>query len=288
MKNRSRESKKFHRNPFMLKISSHRRVLFLIPEIKYFPVCMAGDSTPLVVKEEGLTYESIFPINPFYDQGDDVHVVIPDYRKLIEENHDPGMNRIFEAIKRRVQVDRIHLAKDRSFFYIDPVSSRNELDNVKISLAFQREVINNIEPAVQPDLIHCHGWMTGLIPAVARQMGIPCLFTLNSLQNARATIAYIEDQGIDAAFFWQDLYYDRMPLDYRETRESNAVDFLLSGIFSASNVIAENLEILIEIERSLNDYPKTPMRQLIKNKCERGSIFCFKNRIALSHEFVGL
>ncbi len=249
---------------------------------------MAGDSNPLVVGAEGLPYESIFPINPFYDQGTEVHVVIPDYRKLIEEYHDPGLKRIFEAIKRQVPLDRIHLAKDRSFFYLDPVSSRDELDNVKISLAFQREVINNIEPAVQPDLIHCHGWMTGLIPAVARQMGIPCLFTLNSVQSARATIAYIEDQGIDAAFFWQDLYYERMPVDYAETREFNTVDFLLSGIFSASNVIAGNLEVLIEIERSLNGFPKTPMRQLIKNKCEQGSMFYFNNRTALNREFVGL
>jgi len=45
--------------------------------------------------------------------------------------------------------------------------------------------------------------MTGLIPAVARQMGIACLFTLHSMQSSRATIAYIEDQSIDAAFFWQ-------------------------------------------------------------------------------------
>lgn len=65
----------------------------------------------------------------------------------------------------------------------------------------------------------------------------------------------------------------RMPVDYAETRESNTVDFLLSGIFSASNVIAGNLDVLIEIERSFNGYPKTPMSRLIKSRCEKGSMF---------------
>ena len=74
---------------------------------------------------------------------------------------------MFEA---RQADDRLHLAEDRAFFYLRSVYSNYGSENEKIALAFQREIINNIIPHVQPDLIHCNDWMTGLIPAVARQL----------------------------------------------------------------------------------------------------------------------
>ena len=47
---------------------------------------------------------------------------------------------------------RIHLAEDRIFYYQDRVYSNHEEVDLKIALAFQREVINNIIPTVKPDL----------------------------------------------------------------------------------------------------------------------------------------
>ena len=61
--------------------------------------------------------------------------------------------------------------------------------NLKLALAFQREVINHVIPDVQPDLIHCNDWMTGLIPAAARRMGIPCLFTVHNIHTHKLTLA---------------------------------------------------------------------------------------------------
>jgi starch synthase/alpha-amylase len=75
--------------------------------------------------------------------------------------------------------------------------------------------------------------MTGLIPALARQRGIACLFTFRNLQSGKCPLSRIEDRGIDSAEFWQHLYFERMPGNYEETRESNPVDFLASGIFAA-------------------------------------------------------
>ena len=62
----------------------------------------------------------------------------------------------------------------------------------------------------------------------------------------------IEDRGIDAAYFWQNLYYTRMAYTYEATRETNPVDMLASGIFAAHFVTlnigskhgAKNLEII--------------------------------------------
>ena len=94
-------------------------------------------------------------------------------------------------------------------------------------------MINLIIPEVQPDLIHCYDWMTGLIPAMARHMGIPCIFTMYRLDSPRLLLSTIEERGIDAAAFWQYCYYSRMPINYEETRHTNPVDMLTTGLFAA-------------------------------------------------------
>jgi glycogen synthase len=268
------------RSPCIKKFSdvTRPRVLFLIPEISYSPLIIGSGPSLLIAINDKLHNFSTITLDELYGPGADIHFVIPDYRNLIDFYHDPGLIRIISMLKGIVSDDKIHMARDRSLFYLDPVLYPSEFDQIKVALAFQREVINSIEPEVQPDLIHCNGWMTGLIPAIANQMGIPSLFTLQSVRSAKATLAYIEDQGIDAAFFWRGLFYERMPINYEETRESNPVDFLLAGIYAASYVIAGSLEAYVEIERSLNGYPKTPMRQLIKDKYESKSIWFFNKK----------
>jgi starch synthase len=150
--------------------------------------------------------------------------------------------------------DRVHLAEDRAFFYLNRVYSAYGGENTKLSLAFQREVINNIVPRVQPDLIHCNDWMTGLIPAMARQMGIPCLFTIHNIHTVKATLAHIEDRGIDAAYFWQHLFYESFSATYEEAWDRNPVDFLASGVFGAHFVNTVSPRFLEEIVEGRHDF----------------------------------
>jgi type II secretory ATPase GspE/PulE/Tfp pilus assembly ATPase PilB-like protein len=77
------------------------------------------------------------------------------------------------------------------------VYSSDEQDNTKSALVFQREVINNIIPFVRPDIIHCHDWMTGLIPAYARRLGIPSLFTLHNIHTDKLLLEAIEARASD-------------------------------------------------------------------------------------------
>ena len=104
---------------------------------------------------------------------------------------------------------RLHLAEDRSFYYRSHVYGGPE--GHLAAIAFQREVINNTLTQVRPDLIHCHDWTTGLIPALAKKHGIPCVFTVHNIHTERLTLALLEDRGIDTACFWQNLYFDRPP-----------------------------------------------------------------------------
>ena len=134
--------------------------------------------------------------------------------------------------KSRMPDEHIHLAEDRCFYYRDRVYSQSGA-NPRLALAFQREVINHIIPEVQPDLIHCNDWMTGLIPAAARRMGIPCLFTVHNIHTHKLTLAQVEDAGIDAAEFWGNLYYEYPPYDYFSAHDNDPIDLQASGVFAA-------------------------------------------------------
>jgi len=167
------------------------------------------------------------------ERGADVHVALPHYRRLFGVEPSAFRNDDWRDYKRKPTHANLHLAEDRSFYYRDRVYSHQSQDNPEVALAFQREVINNIIPRVEPDLIHCHDWMTGIIPAAARRLNIPCVFTIHNIHTERQSLARMEQAGIDAAEFWQSLYLERFPGNYEESREHNPVNFLASGIIAS-------------------------------------------------------
>ncbi|MBU0986577.1 MAG: glycogen/starch synthase, partial [Proteobacteria bacterium] len=182
------------------------RILIVTPEITYLPDRMGDFASFFTAKAGGLADVSAALISSLFEQGADVHVALPDYRAIFSDGLTPVLKKELSRIQRKMPDDRIHLAEDRAFYYINRVYSAYGEENIKLSVAFQREVINHIVPQVQPDLIHCNDWMTGLIPAMARHMEIPCLFTIHNIHTVKTTLAYIEDRGIDAAYFWPNLY----------------------------------------------------------------------------------
>jgi len=244
------------------------RVLIVTPEVTYLPDRMGGLETFFTAKAGGLADVSAALISALFEQGADVHVALPDYRAIFSDRLAPVLKKETHRIQRKMPDDRIHLAEDRAFYYINRVYSLYGEENIKLSLAFQREVINNIVPHVQPDLIHCNDWMTGLIPAMARQIGIPCLFTIHNAHTIKTTLAYIEDRGIDAAYFWRNLYYEHMAFNYEGSRDSNPVDLLTSGVFAAhfTNVVSPTF--LSEIVNGKHDFVYGPLRQELANKVQ--------------------
>ncbi len=112
--------------------------------------------------------------------------------------------------------------------------------------------------------------MTGLIPAAARRMGIPCLFTLHNIHTQKATLEAIEDRGIDAAPFWKNLYYERPPYNYEESRSGNPVDMLTSGIFAAHFINTVSPTFLREIVDGWHGFIPEYIRNEIRNKYYAG------------------
>jgi len=236
------------------------------PEVTYLPDRMGGLASFYTAKAGGLADVSAALISALFEQGADVHVAMPDYRSLFSDKLAPVLKEEIHRIQNKMPTDRVHLAEDRAFYYINRVYSSYGDENIKLSLAFQREVINNIVPRVQPNLIHCNDWMTGLIPAMAREQGIPCLFTIHNVHTVKTTLAAIEDRGIDAAYFWQNLYFENMAVSYEQTRNHNPVDLLASGIFAAHFVNVVSPTFLQEIVEGRHGFVEPPIRRELINK----------------------
>jgi starch synthase len=246
------------------------RILIVTPEITYLPDGMGNMTNKLSAKAGGLADVSASLVSALYELGADVHVALPHYRKMFHVDIGGFIENELLVYKSKLPDDRIHLAEDRIFYYQDRVYSNMQETDKKIALAFQREVINNIIPTVKPDLIHCNDWMTGLIPAEARMLGIPSLFTFHNIHTVKATLAQIEDIGIDAAEFWSNLFFSWPPYNYEESRNNNPVDFLCSGIFASHFINTVSPTFMKEIVDNQHDFVPSNIQWEVASKYHAG------------------
>ncbi len=246
------------------------RILVVTPEITYLPPGMGNLANLLSAKAGGLADVSASLVSSLYELGADVHVALPHYRKqFLHVDVERLLDDELLLYKRCLQQDRIHLAEDSAFYHRDSVYSSTHLDSMKLAIAFQREVLNNIILKVNPDLIHCNDWMTGLIPAAARRMGIPTLFTVHNIHTNLLPTGMIEDRGIDVSEFWKHLYYDGMPTNYPHAR-SMKVDLMTSGIIASHFINTVSPTFLREIVDGWFDFIPHSVRREIINKYHAG------------------
>ena len=243
------------------------RILIVTPEVTYLPDRMGSIAHFLTAKAGGLADVSAALITALFEEGADVHIALPDYRSIFSDRLAPFLKKELNTLKNTVPSDRIHLVEDRAFFYLNRIYG-DGTENIKLALTFQRDVINYIIPRVQPDLIHCNDWMTALIPALARELEIPSLFTIHNIHTMKATLAYIEDRGIDVAAFWRHLFFDRVPYSYAESWETNPLDFLASGVFAAHFVNTVSPTFLKEITDGRHEFVEPAIQGELKNKYE--------------------
>ncbi len=242
------------------------RILIVTPEVTYLPQGMGNMANRMRAKAGGLADVSSSLVAALFDLGADVHVALPHYRRMFNVEAAQLINEEIRSYMSKLSRARIHLAEDRCFYYRDSVYGNNETTNVNVALAFQREVINNIIPSVDPDLIHCNDWMTGLIPAVACRRNIPSLFTVHNIHTYKLTLKRIEDAGIDAADFWKHLFYEWTPHNYESTRNENPIDLLASGIFASHYINTVSPTFLREIAEGQHAFVPENIRYEIQQK----------------------
>ena len=246
------------------------KILVVTPEIASVPPGMRPNGGPVAAKAGGMADVTAGLVTALFELGADVHVALPNYRRLFQIDISKLSGRALRRYKSKLPDSRIHLAEDSIFYYRSSVYGPDGLENPGVALRFQREVINNILPVVEPDLIHCNDWMTGLIPAMARRLGIPCLFTVHNIHTHEMTLAEVADSGIDAAEFWNHLYYVRMPHSYKDARTATRVDLLANGIFAAHFANTVSPTFLEEIVHGRHDFVPENVRRELANKVAAG------------------
>ncbi len=252
------------------------RVLIVTPEITYLPKKMGIQAHSLRAKAGGLADVSAALVQALFDQGADVHIALPNYRAIFNNGVPEPVEKSLRPIENMPE-RRIHLAEDWAFFYRQSVYSPYTDENARISLAFQREVMNNIVRDVRPDIIHCNDWTTGLIPAMARERGIPCLFTIHNIHTLVRTMGFIEDRGIDARSFWRHLYFKKLVDGYESARDRVGVDLLVSGVFAAHFVNTVSTTFLYEMCEGRHSFVEPPLKQELSNKLDAGCAFGILN-----------
>ncbi len=210
------------------------RILIVTPELNGSRVVDRSGYGAPTAKAGGLADVSSLLFDALAERGADVHVAMPHFRTLFS-SEERSLSR------------RFHLSPDREFLYRRLVYEGDAHANMRASLAFQRDVIHHIIPRLKPDVVHCHDWMTALVPAAARSLGIRSIFTLHNIHDEKAVLAHIEDRGIDAGRFWQHLYYDSIPPGYDECRSWNPVNFLASAIHASDHVTTVSPSFLREL-----------------------------------------
>jgi ADP-glucose type glycogen/starch synthase len=250
--------------------SKNPRILIVTPEITYLPAGMGNMAQRMSAKAGGLADVSASLVSALFNLGADVHVAMPNYRKLFQGDvfnlHEKELKKYHEVLPE----DHIHLAEDRIFYYRDRVYSSHSDEAMRIALVFQREVINHIVPKARPDLIHCNDWMTALIPAMAKRRGIKSLFTVHNIHTRQTSLAQVEDTGIDAAEFWMNLYFSDNPMSYDHARSKLPIDLLTSGIFASHFINTVSPRFLWEIVEGWHSVVPWSVRQEIRNKYYAG------------------
>ncbi len=246
------------------------RILIVTPEITYLPSGMGNMAQRMSAKAGGLADVSASLVSALFNLGADVHVAMPNYRKLFQGDvfnlHEKELKKYHEVLPE----DHIHLAEDRIFYYRDRVYSNHSDEAMRIAMVFQREVINHIVPKARPDLIHCNDWMTALIPAMAKRRGIKSLFTVHNIHTRQVSLAQAEETGIDAAEFWMNLFFSQNPWGYDHARSNVPVDLLTSGIFASHFINTVSPRFLWEIVEGWHPVVPWSVREEIRNKYHAG------------------
>jgi starch synthase len=232
------------------------KILIVTPELSSSNLLAQDGKQAPCIKAGGLADVSALLLDALADAGADVHVALPHFRSLFQ----PGP---------AGHSAQLHLCEDREFCYRRSVYEGCKDANVRAALAFQRDVIHYVMPRVRPDLIHCHDWMTGLVPAAARSAGIPSLFTVHNLHDERVTLGHIEDRGMDAARFWEHLYFLDYPGCYETARNHNPVSMLASGILAADQMNTVSPSFLNEVS-SGGHHARWPVVDAVRGKLGMG------------------
>jgi len=259
-----------------MKENKKPKILLCTPEITELPEGMGNAANFVSAKGGGLGDISASLVRHLNESHEfELHIVLPKYDNRIK-NVSKYTNQQIDRLSITLQGKGIHLVNDSAFSYLsNPYADHKVHSPVRRSLVFQRYVINNLLDWIQPDVVHCNDWMTGLIPAAAKAKGIKSLFTLHNIFTEKQTLMDIELSGIKPMEFVEHLYFEEFPenikQNWRKYFNTNKVDFTASAIFAANYFNTVSQTFLEELKDDhFPELVSRPIYQVIKDKYEQG------------------
>ncbi|HYC57014.1 MAG TPA: glycogen/starch synthase [Candidatus Binatia bacterium] len=224
------------------------RVLICTPEITELPEGMGNAALYIRAKGGGLGDISAGLIQHFHEDARfDLHVVVPRYDAKIRDVARVTYREI-DALGRTLGRRGVHLVTDSAFSSLSDVYGESDAHpRIHRAQAFQRYIINELLGRLQPDVVHCNDWMTGLVPAAARAFGFKSLFTLHNVFTEYATPRDIDRSGIDVRRFHEFLYFRDFPTNTEANWTTNGVDFTATAVHASDVVNTVSPTFLEEI-----------------------------------------
>ena len=258
------------------------KVLLCTPEITELPQGMGNAANLITAKGGGLGDITASLIKYLNDTNEyELHIVLPKYDqsiKKIADLHSQQIDRMAVVLAGR----GIHLVNDSAFSYINTPYEHGSIHTpIRRSLVFQRYIINNLLDYLQPDVVHCNDWMTGLIPAAARSKGVKSLFTLHNIFTEKQSLKQIELSGIKPMDFTEWLYFDEFPdleNDWEYHFENNKVDLTASAILASDcfNTVSETF-LKELVARNFPEIVPRSVYSMIKQKFEENKAYGILN-----------
>ncbi len=248
------------------------RILICTPEVTELPEGMGNAANYIRAKGGGLGDISAGLIRNLYeDDRFELHVALPKYSSKfadlsqIEERELDELTPVFHS-------QGIHLVNDSAFSRLDDLYDESlEHPRVRRAEAFSRHIINHLLDTVRPNVVHCNDWMTGLVPAAARERGIKSLFTLHNVFTEKDSCLNVVQSGIDVRRFVPSLYFERFPEETEENWKTNRIDFLATGIHASDIVNTVSKTFLLEIvDETFRQIIPESVRQTVSEKFRSG------------------
>lgn len=263
--------------------SSKPKILICTPEVTELPEGMGNAAHMISAKGGGLGDISASLIRYLNETDDfELHVVLPKYDSKIKKVADIT-NQQIDRLAIVLSGEGIHLVNDSAFSYIsNPYQDHKVHTGMRRALAFQRYIINNLLDWIQPDVVHCNDWMTGLVPAAAKSKGIKSLFTLHNIFTQHQTLKDIELSGMKPLEFAQYLYFEKFPgniaNNWKNQFDTNNIDFTASAILACDyfNTVSETF--LDELKNNyFDEIVPTSIYHMIKEKYDQGKALGITN-----------
>jgi len=223
----------------------------ITPYLKESHMGLVGRFLPQGIQERGKEIRTFMPrYGSINERRNQLHEVIrlSGMNLIIDDSDHPLIIKVASIQSARMQ---IYFIDNEDYFHRKYMfKDKNEkffADNDERAIFFSRGVIETVKKlAWAPDIIHCHGWMSSLVPLYTRRV-----YQDNPLfSDAKLVISIYNDEFPDSMNkdFANKLKFDGIPeKDLKYYKKANYVNLIKAAIDLSDGVIIAHPEVHPEI-----------------------------------------